>query len=140
MAEFNVEGWPELKAAFQNLPDNLMKSVLRSALRDGANFMKDEIRERCPVDTGALRDSVRVVARRGTPTRVVFQVVAGAPFTEAKQAKYGIKAPFYALFVERGTVHAPPHPFMRPAIEAGSGATMDRVVQGLSDRLPEVVG
>ena len=117
----------------------MIKNILRASMREAANLIKDEAKLRCPVDTGALRDSIRVVPRRGTPTRVVMNVVAGAPFSASKTEKYGIKAPFYAMFVERGTVHAPPHPFMRPAIEGGAQAAIDRVVMGISDRLPEVV-
>lgn len=139
MAELQLDGWAEIKQRFADLPDKMMKRVLTQAMREAANLIKDEAKMHCPVDTGALRDSIRTVARRGTPTRVVFNVVAGGEFTASKQEKYGIKSPYYALFVERGTIKAPPHPFMRPAIEQGAQAAIDRVVMGVSDRLPEVV-
>jgi HK97 gp10 family phage protein len=139
MAELEMQGWAEIKERLLGMPDKMVNNVLRGAMRDGANLVKGYAQGLCPVETGALKASIRVVARRGTPTRVVFNVVAGGDFSAAKASKYGIGAAYYAVFVERGTVHAPSHPFMQPALEEGAQSVLDTVIQSIGDRLPETV-
>lgn len=59
-------------------------------------------REKAPVDTGALRDSISVVEAEGNSR----DVIADVP---------------YANFVEFGTSDTEPEPFLRPAVEAVLG-------------------
>ncbi len=172
MAELQMEGWAEIKSRLVDLPDKLVKSVLDQSMRQAANVVREAARENFdrgdpyPNEiSGALRASIRTVRRRGTPTRVVYNVVAGGDFSSAKAAKYGVKAAYYALFVEMGhwvntgkalggskkdaarerriaageTSFVKPHPFMRPAIEQNAQLAVDFVMVGVSDRLPELV-
>src|SRR5205085_11591105 len=112
--------------------------------------------------TRALQSSIRVTQRRGTPTRVVFSVSAGA-LTAAQTKKLGADSAYYALWVEKGhinrklgqalrggarkkaaaraasTSNTPAHPYMRPAIEAKAQEAIDIMVQTVADKLPEVV-
>lgn len=142
MAELQMEGWAELRPKLLELPDKMVNNILRASLRQAANVVRDEAKERAPVLTGALRDSVRTVARRGSRDRVQFNIVAGSTLTATQQERHGITAPFYALFVEYGhggPRAAPPHPFMRPALEATAGLALDFVMTGISDRLESLV-
>lgn len=142
MAELQMEGWAELKPKLLDLPDKLVNNILRAAMRQGANVMRDEAKALCPVDTGALQASIRTVARRGSRDKVQFNVVAGGAFTATKEERYGMKAPFYALFVEYGhggPRPAGPHPFMRPAVESTAELAIDFVMTGISDRLESLV-
>ena len=63
----------------------------------GARLIRDTAKRLVPVDTGALRKSIRVVKLK--PRR--YEVGAGE---------------FYAGFVEFGTVRMPAQPYLRPAI------------------------
>jgi HK97 gp10 family phage protein len=65
-----------------------------------AGMIADLASQLAPVDTGALRASIRVEGTEGSRRR---RVVAGAP---------------HARFVEYGTVTNPAQPFMTPAAEA----------------------
>lgn len=168
MAEIRIEGLEELRARMAGVSDRLVKNVLRSGLRKGANVVRSQARANFngavgPNElTGALRASIRVTQRRGTPTRVVFNVVAGS-LTAAQKKRFGADAAYYALWVEKGhinrkagqalrgskagvlaaraasTNNTPAHPFMRPAIEAKAREAIDIVVQDIGARLPEVV-
>lgn len=138
MAKLEMQGLSELRGRLRALPDKMVKRILRGALRQAANLVKNEAKARVPTDTGALKASIRIVARRGSPTRVVFNVVAGA-LTDKQKSKFGQKTAFYALFVEKGSAHAPAHPFMRPAIESKAQAAIDVLVSEVGKRLPEVV-
>lgn len=143
MADLVIEGWDELKPRLLELPDKLVKSILDYGMRQGANAVRDEVKGRCPVITGALRDSIRTVKRRGTRDTVRYNVVAGTPPGARREAAYGGDASaYYALWVEKGhggiTGPAAPHPFMLPGLEATSQLAIDFVSTGISDRLEEL--
>lgn len=138
MADLDVTGLSELRGRFSELPNRLMKNVLKSSLRQAANVVKDEAKSRVPVSSGALKSSIRVISRRGSPTSVLMSVVAG-DLTGKQQSKFGQKSAFYALFVEKGSVNMAAHPFMKPAIESKAQAAIDVMVQAIGDKLADQV-
>jgi HK97 gp10 family phage protein len=168
MAELKIEGLDELRRRMNGVSDQLLKKTLRPAIRRGANVIRAQARANFngavgPNDiTQALKSSIRVTPRRGTPTRVAISVVAG-DLTGAQMKKFGKKAAFYALWVEKGhinraagqalrgskegvraaraasTNNTPAHPYMRPALEAKAQEAIDITIQGVSDGLPGVV-
>jgi len=168
MAEVRITGLDELRMRMNGVSDRLLKRVLRPSVRKGANVVRNQARDNFntaggPNDiTTALKASIRVTPRRGTPTRVVVSVVAG-DLTGAQIKKFGKKAAFYALWVERGhinraagqalrggkasvkaaraasTNNTPAHPYMQPAIETKAQEAIDIVVQDVTARLAEAV-
>lgn len=169
MAELQMRGQADLRMRMSRVSDRLLKNVLRAGLRKGANVVRAQARANFNTAdgpdeiTGALKASIRVTPRRGTPTRVVFSVVAG-DLTAAQTKKFGVKAAFYALWVEKGhinrkagqalrgskatlkatraasTNNTPAHPFMQPAIEAKAQEALDIVIQDVGAKLPEIAG
>lgn len=87
-----VEGLDELIATISDASEYMARGI-EQAEAECREAVARRARESCPVDTGALRDSIRA-----TPEGVA----AGAD---------------YALAVELGTYFAPPRPFLRPALE-----------------------
>lgn len=168
MAKLKIRGLAEMKDRLKNIPPRLLKNSLRAAVRQGANVIKDAAVALAPVESGALRASIKVVPRKGTPTQVVYSVAAGGDFTAAKKRKFGIDAPFYAYFVEHGHLNrkkgdalkggsrrktarraalieygapqTPPHPFLRPALESHAQQALDVMVSVLREKLPEDAG
>ena len=168
MAELKIEGLDELRMRMNGVSDRLLKRVLRPSVRKGANVVRNQARDNFntadgPNDiTTALKASIRVTPRRGTPTRVVVSVVAG-DLTGAQIKKFGKKAAFYALWVEKGhinrkagqalrgskasikaaraesTNNTPAHPYMQPAIETKAQEAIDIVVQDVTAKLAEAV-
>lgn len=168
MAELVMEGWAELKARFAALPEKMVKQVLDPSMRQAANIVKDAARENFdrgdpyPNEiSGWLRKSIRTVKRRGSSTRVVYNVVAGSAYQVEGSEKIH---PSYAVWVERGhlivtgkalggsnkaaqragrvaagAASAAPHPFMQPAIEQNAQVALDMLIIGIGDRLPELV-
>jgi HK97 gp10 family phage protein len=86
----NITGGRELDAFLQTLSVKVERNILRSALRQGANVFKTEVRANIPVGRGALRRTVRVSTRSKGGT-----VYASL--------KIGNKRTFYAHFLEFGT-------------------------------------
>jgi len=63
----------------------------------------DKAKDLCPVDTGRLRDSIRVVSE------------------DEVEILIGTDVP-YAIPVEMGTAHQAAQPFLRPSIDADEAA------------------
>lgn len=153
---FNVRGLKELEQALDELPANMEKNIARGAVRAGGVVFRDEARRLVPVESGALRDSIRVVARRSRGGRVLVNVVAG---------RSGKDQPWYARFVEFGTA---PHridplgkgalligsvfaekayhpgaaakPFMRPAFDTKARQAVEAVADYIRRRLDKLKG
>ncbi|WP_198116928.1 HK97 gp10 family phage protein [Massilia rhizosphaerae] len=168
MADLKVDGLDELHRRMAGVSERLVKNVLRSSVRKGGNVIRNQARANFnsavgPNDlTGALKASIRVTPRRGTPTRVVVSIVAG-DLTQAQVRKFGIKAAYYALWVEKGhinrkagealrgskatlkairaasTNNTPAHPYMLPALQTKAQEAVDVVIHDVAARLPEVV-
>lgn len=95
----------ELAASLARLQPAAAKSTATEAERIAARA-----RERVPVRTGALRSSIRA-SKPG---------IAGGDVTVTVSA--GGQGVDYAAFVEHGTAHMAPQPFMRPAVDSGLAA------------------
>jgi HK97 gp10 family phage protein len=96
---------PDVFEFIQNLL--LETEVLHSVpvgigVEEAAQQVAAVAREKAPVDTGALRDSITVVEAEGNSRDVIADVR-------------------YANFVEFGTSDTEPEPFLRPAVEAVLG-------------------
>lgn len=113
MAEVRVKGLRELNSFLQQLPAKLEASVLRGALREGAKVVEEQVKANLQsngsVDTGRLRDSIRVSARLKAG-RVVAAVKAGGRSGKKKVLKTksgrfvaGYEEAYYAMWVEYGT-------------------------------------
>lgn len=101
MARVAVRGAKELEALLKKLPAKVAKRVVNNGLRAGARIIRDEMKAGVPVDTGELRDSIRVATVKG-------------------QVKVGFEPPASrrAHLTEFGTEFQPAQPFARPAIDA----------------------
>lgn len=107
MSDVRINGLAELQQALQQLPAKMERNVLRGALRAGGNVLRDEAKSLVPVDTGALRDTIRV-STRARGGQVTARVLAGS-------RKKG--EAFYAHLVEFGTA---PHKIAGPVTIGGN--------------------
>ena len=87
-------------------------------LEEAGEFVADRARQKVPVLSGKLRDSIRVTRFKGDPKQNI-RVYAGS------RQKGGA---FYAHMVEYGTVKMPAKPFLRPALNECKGR-IRRIVQ-----------
>lgn len=166
MADLKVQGLDDMRRRMEGLADRLVANAIKSGLRQGANIVKAQAKANFSagvgpgVLSGALKASIRVTPRRGTPTRVVASVVAGE-LTKAQTKKFGADSAYYAMWVEKGhinrklgqalrgskssvkaargksTNNTPAHPFMRPAIDAKAQEAIDVMIRVIGEKLPE---
>ena len=90
--------------------DQTFEDVAVERLIEAAEVVAKAARRRCKVETGELRNSIRITRK---------MTKSGRAFSKKKSARIyaGSKDAFYATAVEYGTSRAAPHPFMRPALE-----------------------
>ena len=146
MSEVRVKGLADLNKFLQQLPVKIEQSVLRGALRAGANVVMAEAKANVPVESGQLRDGLKVStsSRRG---RVTAKVKATgkhahiAPWLEYGTAAHKITAKgkgmfFGGLFV-KGVQHpgSRPKPFMRPALDGRAQDAVSAAARYMKQRL-----
>jgi HK97 gp10 family phage protein len=120
VAKITLTGFAELEAKLKTAGPRAARRVGAKALRESAKPIMEKARGLAPVRTGKLEDSITYVATRTRPEQQLM-------------GKIGFRTPAsrYAHFVEYGTKHSAPQPFMRPAIDSQAEnaiAIMGRVI------------
>lgn len=147
MADQTIVGGRELDAMLQSLPVKVERNILRAALRAGAAVFREEAKAKAPVDSGALRRSIKV-STNSKKGRVTAKLKVGGKLApHAHLVEYGTKPHQIkakkggGLTVGGGVVFsvdhpgAKPHPFMRPAFDAKPPAAIQAVGQKIRERL-----
>jgi HK97 gp10 family phage protein len=124
---FKISGDKELQRALNALPGKVQKKIMRGALREAAKVVAAEARARVPVETGTLRDSIKVRALKGKRGSVGASVESG-------EGQFKDES-FYGAFIEFGTRNAPAKPFLRPAAKSKQPACVAVVAEAIRTRI-----
>ncbi len=125
----NLTGDKEIQKAMRSLPGKIQKKVLRAAVRSALRPALKESKRMIPVESGALRDSMKINIKAFPPHHMVGKLWPDKKFvvgfwpegSDAPERRRPIK---YAHLVERGHVvirngvwigDVPPQPFIRDA-------------------------
>lgn len=119
-SEIEIKGLPELYAKLSDAPNRIHRNVLRTSVFRAAQLLRDILKGRAPLKTGALVKSIK--ARRSR----------GDKFTEAAKVEVG---EFYAKFLEYGTSKMAAKPFVRPAFEVTQEQLVEELVRTIG---PEI--
>lgn len=142
----SIIGGTALDAALRTLPVKIERNILRAALRQGANVYRAEVRATIPVESGALRKSVRVSTRAKGGTVYASLKIGNdktfyARFLEFGTQRHGVKK---GSSVRRGKhqdgVLNPgiePRPFARPAFDSRAGQAIAAIQAQIRKRLTE---
>lgn len=106
-----VRGLDVLHRKLERLDKKARRDALRPAMRQAANLVRDEARQRVPRRTGLLRKNI------------ITNVKIDAKGAVAK-VRVRSKA-FYGRFVELGTKFLPARPFLRPALDQKAQAAVN---------------
>lgn len=104
--------------------DNTISAAVRKSVLAGCELIQTTAQEYAPVDTGALRDSIRVDVDQVALTSVRGAITVGVPYgayVEYGTGRRGGAAP-YAHTDKPGQS---PQPYMRPAIDESKDAIED---------------
>lgn len=111
-----IDGLDDIREKLKDVGVREGRNIMRATIRAIATKIKNEAAARAPVDTGYMKKSLKVRARRSPPDSPVFEVWAGS----SGGIKYDA---FYWRFIEYGTGGNNPQParsFIRPAADAVS--------------------
>lgn len=147
MADVNLKGLTELQTFLDQLPAKMEANIMRSALRAGANVVKQEAINNVPVKTGTLKDGLKVStrSRRGLVTASVK--ATGKHAYLARWIEYGTaahfiapknaKSLFFAGLFSDGVNHpgSRAKPFMRPALDTKALQALQAVGEQIKRRL-----
>lgn len=153
--KMSFTGFAEFEEVMKDMRNDFdekdQKRILTNAVRSAMKPVLGKAQALVPVDTGALRASLRIEARKPTrkdrksiyvsPTDVAIATVTTAPgkvlakkrFINQRTGKkqVGIASDARAIANEFGTGKMSAKPFMRPALESSTGV----VVSDLADQL-----
>lgn len=103
--DVEVKGLKELEESLKRLPDDLARTALAQAVFAGAKVVRDEAKRLCPVETGNLRESIRIKRKKNPGWKnatVLYQVGPGRSRKKGKDGKYTVDG-YYSHMVEFGT-------------------------------------
>jgi len=133
MMTVNITGLKELQQALNQLPLEIQKRPLRSAVSAGAKVIVDEAKRLAPQgETGNLRKALyryrsRSQSSRGQETFLVGVRKGKKNYVDSAKnrrlnrvgKKYTVEGEaYYWRFIEFGTSKMPARPFLRPAFES----------------------
>lgn len=129
--------------------DGELKERVVDALLKGGEIVAEEARQRVPVDTGRLRDSIKVKEKKnrqavqhvGVTVEADYPANAGVRKTSTRKQKAGSKE-YYAFAVEYGTRHMDARPFLNPALAAKAEEVyknVDKALEALCDEANRTV-
>jgi HK97 gp10 family phage protein len=152
---FKVEGIKEFEDLLKEIQDDFgekdAKKILNKAVRHSMGHVLNAAKNLVPIDTGALRASLRLEVRKptrkdkrsryvensdiviGNVTTAPGNVLARTKFTNVKtgQKQKGIKSDARAIVNEFGTAKLPARPYLRPAMESQAPTTVSSLGSSL---------
>ncbi len=131
---FKIEGGKELDAALKMLGRDLETKIAKSAVRAGAQVIRKEAMLNVPVESGTLRNSIRVVTRSKRVGDAVASIVTRSG---KKWQSKGMNA-WYAPLVEFGTKHRSATPFLRPALDVKGQAAVKKMSETIQKRISKL--
>ena len=147
MMTVNITGLKELQQALNQLPLEIQKRPLRSAVSAGAKVILDEAIRRAPQgETGNLRKALyryrsRSQSGKGQETFLVGVRKGKKEYVDSAKnrrfgrvgKKYTVEGEaFYWRFIEFGTSKMPARPFLRPAFESKKNQAVETIKNRLA--------
>jgi hypothetical protein len=129
--DISLIGDKKLAETFRKMEFKAQKKVFRQAVREASKPILQKAKELVPVDTGNLRDSLKLRALPFRPGVIGVTVMTG------KRSELGIAADdkhFYPAIIEYRHKS-----YLRAALDAEPNATRQRVADGIRKRLGELV-
>lgn len=138
----NLEGMQELDDKLQALGVETGAKVLRGSMMTATKPLMDEMKNLVPVDEGTLKGSIgrRGGVYKGEKTAKRFQEMFSNNKETAVVVQVGAikKGAWRAHFIELGTDHNPPQPFIRAPFHARQRDIVERMKASLAKRINKI--
>lgn len=135
MADVEIKGLSELKAALKELPKAIEQKCLKVAVMTGANVIKRAAQDLVVRRTGLIAKAIRIGfnKKESTPGKAVYHVFVSMKVKD--KLKKITRDAFYWRFLEFGTVKMSAKPFMRPAFDATNREAAEVIKGKLAERI-----
>lgn len=111
-----ITGDKEVIALLERIEKHILPSIIEDIALEAGRLIAQSAREKAPVDTGALRDSITTDVQVRGPTSVSVEV---GPSVD------------YADDVEFGSLRQQAQPYLRPAIDETEDAAVEAAAEVL---------
>lgn len=128
--KIKFEGGKELAKDLERMGKEAGANVALREMEGVWRDVENRIRYKAPVDTGALKDSIKLTSRRDD-RGLITKVTIGKGGKPGK-ARGGKRKPVYAIQAEFGTEDSKEHNFIRPAFDGREDIYLKRLVKRLS--------
>ena len=109
----SLEKFEKLQKKFRKLPAQLRSDIFTDAFRQSSRELLREVKARVPVDTGALKEGIRVRVLKKKVDERLFTIHTPTP------QELGIDPGsffYYPAHIELGTRHVAPNPYLRDSL------------------------
>lgn len=148
-----IRGLAAVQDQLKEISSEMSAKVLPQAMRASFKKVQRTARELAPVDSGDLRDAIRISSARPKTSRVdsaVVGIVIAGMTAKAKQARVAAAAFNESQtkrlppsrrwhFIELGTKHQAPRPFLRPALDQNAQAVVDDLAGQLRKKIAKAI-
>lgn len=135
-----VEGGDKLARRLQMMAEEVAKTHMREAVLEGAEVIRAEAAEKAPRKTGTLASDIQKAVKKQTKNRVEVHIGPGKKgwYGRLVEEGHAIVRGGYRRFKKNPSNvigHAPPHPFLRPALDEKADEANEVVAKELRRRL-----
>lgn len=127
-----IENADKLISNLKKISKNSTRRSLGKAAKAGAEPILKAAKEKAPVDTGRLRDSLRTKFAYQSSKAVRVQVVTNMKPKGKSRLTYDVHQ-------EYGTSHHPAQPFMRPAVDEQKDKAVEETRKTMEEAVLEEV-
>lgn len=124
--DISVIGNKELQKKFDELPLKIARKLARKSMRRGAKILQTEVKKRSAPISKEITRRVKVRSMKKKKGKVGIVVVV-----DPKQELA------YESFVEAGTKHVAPRPYLRGATDAVRTTVIKEIISGLKEAIRE---
>ena len=134
-----IKGLEKFRKGLQDLPAKVAKLAMMKAVKYAAFILEEEVKQRAPVDSGALRDSIVSKGKTISPWEVSYKVQSMSNSENKQAAWYAPRVEYgHAYVIKRGkkvVAHGrvPQRPFFRPALDAQKENMQEVMVKEVSE-------
>lgn len=112
--DITVDGLDDVKRYLDKVLPNIIEEAYKDALLTSARDAKEIAKSLVPVDTGALRNSIRVFRWAKESRRIRYTGISAGGYVRNPKTNRLVD---YQRHVEYGTSRQRAQPFMRPAVD-----------------------
>lgn len=133
---FKVEGLKALGAKLNDMGEEMTTKIARGATAAAAGVVKKSAQAKAPKRTGNLAKNIITKRLGKSQTALTSEhIVTIRRKRTKKQKEAGTESAYYGMFVEFGSIHNTPNPFLRPAFDENVSKAIETMKSVISDRI-----